>query len=430
MVKFQIFRTDPGSPPPNPCVPPGQIHDPCAMRQAGAVTHPESTLITGISELVTNEPGRDAFAAIADAALVISGDRVAWTGPASRAPAADTAVDAGGRAVLPGFVDSHAHLIFAGERSAEFAARMAGRPYRAGGILATVEATRAAPDERLRANLRRLGAEMLGQGTTTFECKSGYGLTVADEARGLALAAEITPEVTYLGAHVVPPEFAGDTAGYVDLVCGPMLAACAPHARWIDVFCEDGAFGADEAAAVLAAGQAAGLGTRVHANQLGLGPGVQVAARAGAASADHCTFLTDADVDALASTPVVATLLPGAEFGCRQPFPDARRLLDAGAVVALATDCNPGSSFTSSMPFCIALAVREMRMTTQEAVWAATAGGARALRRDDVGHLGAGARADLILLDAPSHAYFAYRPGVPLIAAVWQAGHLAAAPVS
>jgi len=397
------------------------------------VADPQSTLITGISELVTNDGGAGpagGFAALTDAALVIDGDRVAWTGPAARAPAADAVVDVSGRAVLPGFADSHAHLIFAGERSAEFAARMAGRPYRAGGILTTVEATRAAPDRLLRANLRRLAAEMLGQGTTTFECKSGYGLTVADEARGLRLAAEITSEVTYLGAHVVPPEYADDPHLYVDLVCGPMLAACAPHARWIDVFCEDGAFGAAEAAAVLAAGSAAGLGTRVHANQLGPGPGVQVAARAGAASADHCTFLTDADVDALASTPVVATLLPGAEFGTRQPFPDARRLLDAGVTVALATDCNPGSSFTSSMPFCIALAVREMRMTTQEAVWAATAGGARALRRDDIGALAPGARADLILLDAPSHAYLAYRPGVPLVAAVWQAGRLVAGAVT
>src|SRR5271165_3021658 len=333
----------------------------------------ESTLITGIGELVTNDgnpPGR--FAALTDAALVIADGTVAWTGPASRAPAADTVVDASGRAVLPGFADSHAHLVFAGERSEEFAARMAGRPYRAGGILVTVEATRAAPDAVLRANLRRLAAEMLRQGTTTFECKSGYGLTVPDEARGLALAAEVTPEVTYLGAHVVPPEFAADPAGYVDLVCGPMLDACASSARWVDVFCEDGAFGADEAAAVLAAGRAAGLGARVHANQLGPGPGVQVAAAAGAASADHCTFLTEADVDALTSTPVVATLLPGAEFGTRQPFPDARRLLEAGATVALATDCNPGSSFTTSMPFCIALAVREMGMTTEEAVWAAT----------------------------------------------------------
>jgi imidazolonepropionase len=281
----------------------------------------------------------------------------------------------------------------------------------------------------LRASLRRLAAEMLRQGTTTFECKSGYGLTVRDEARALALAAEVTPEVTYLGAHVVPPEFAGDAAGYVDLVCGPMLDACAPHARWIDVFCEQGAFSADEAAAVLAAGRARGLAARVHANQLGPGPGVQVAAAAGAASADHCTYLSTEDVAAIVSAPLVATLLPGAEFATRHSYPDARQLLDAGAAVALATDCNPGSSFTSSMAFCVALAVREMRMTTQEAVWSATAGGARALRRTDVGHLGVGARADMILLDAPSHAYLAYRPGVPLAAAVWRAGQLASGTV-
>jgi len=387
---------------------------------------PRSTLITRIGELVTNDKGQGGFAAIMDAALIIQDGAVAWTGPASRAPAADSVVDAGGRAVLPGFVDSHAHLVFAGERSAEFAARMAGRPYQAGGILTTVAATRAASEESLRANLRRLAAEMLRQGTTTFECKSGYGLTVADEARALALAAEITPEVTYLGAHVVPPEFAGNTAGYVDLVRGPMLDACAPHARWIDVFCEDGAFGADEAAAVLAAGRARGLGARVHANQLGPGPGVRVAAEAGAASADHCTYLSEADVEAIVSAPMVATLLPGAEFGTRHAYPDARRLLDAGAVVALATDCNPGSSFTSSMAFCIALAVREMRMTTQEAIWAATAGGARALCRSDVGHLGVGASADLVMLDAPAHSYLAYRPGVPLVAAVWRAGRPAA----
>ena len=392
-----------------------------------------SMLITNIGELVTNapdaggggQPGPGAFAVVEDAALVIEAGRIAWTGPAAQAPAADEVTDCAGRCVVPGFVDSHAHLIFAGERSAEFAARMSGTAYRAGGIRSTVAATRAAPDATLRANLRALTREMLRQGTTTLECKSGYGLTVADEQRSVRLAAEITPEVSYLGAHVVPAEFDDDPGGYLDLVRGPMLDACAPYARWIDVFCEQGAFGADEAAAVLAAGQAAGLIPRVHANQLGPGPGVRVAVEAGAASADHCTYLTGADVDALASSRTVATLLPGVEFATRQPYPDARRLLGAGVTVALATDCNPGSCFTSSMPFCVALAVREMRMTTQEAVWAATAGGARALRRTDVGHLGVGARADLMILDAPSHSYLAYRPGVPLVAAVWQAGERA-----
>jgi imidazolonepropionase len=414
-----------------------------------------SLLITRIGELVTNAPDDDAagpgdpgrFAVIRDAALVIEGDRVTWTGPAARAPAADTVVDAAERAVLPGFVDSHAHLVFAGERSAEFAARMAGRPYTAGGIRSTVAATRAATDAELRAGLRRLAGEMLRQGTTTFECKSGYGLTVAGEARSVALAAEITPEVTYLGAHVVPPEFDDDACGYVDLVCGAMLEACAPHSRWVDVFCERGAFSADEARAVLTAGRAHGLIPRIHAGQLGPGPGVRLAVELGAASADHCTFLTDADIDALAaaapasasasgsalaSAPggTVATLLPGAEFGTRQPYPDARRLLDAGATVALATDCNPGSSYTSSMPFCIALAVRDMRMTTSEAVWSATAGGALALRRTDVGYLAPGARGDLIILDAPSHAYLAYRPGVPLVHAVYRSGRLVSGPAS
>jgi imidazolonepropionase len=399
-----------------------------------------SVLLANIGELVTNDGsgaggaagaggergGPGAFAAVTGAALVIEGDRVAWTGPAGQAPDADQRVDCGGRAVLPGFVDSHAHLVFAGERSAEFAARMAGTPYQAGGIATTVAATRAASDEQLRANLRALRAELLAQGTTTFECKSGYGLTVADERRSVALAAELTPEVTFLGAHVVPPEYAADRDGYLDLVCGPMLAACAAQARWADVFCERGAFDADEARAVLTAGQAAGLVPRIHAGQLGTGPGVRLAVELGAASADHCTYLSDADVAALAGGTTVATLLPGVEFSTRHPYPDARRLLDAGATVALATDCNPGSCFTSSMPLAVALAVREMRMTTQEAVWAATAGGALALRRDDVGHLRPGARADLIVLDAPSHVYLAYRPGVPLVSAVWQGGELAA----
>jgi imidazolonepropionase len=384
-----------------------------------------SVLIRNIGELVTNEgtgEGAPQFAAITGAALVIDNGKVAWVGPAARAPAADDSIDAQGRGVLPGFVDSHAHLVFAGERSAEFAARMAGRPYQAGGIRATVAATRNATDESLLANLRRLSREMLAQGSTTLECKTGYGLTVTDEARSAALAAQVTPEVTYLGAHVLPPEFAGDPDGYVDLVCGAMLDACAPQARWVDVFCDRGAFGRDEAATILAAGMAAGLRPRIHANQLEAGPGVQLAVEVGAASADHCTHLTDPDVDALGSCATVATLLPGVEFSTRQQYPDARRLLAAGATVALATDCNPGSCFSSSMPLCIALAVREMHMTTQEAVCAATAGGARALRRTDIGHLSPGARADLVLLDAPSHAYLAYRPGVPLIAGVWRDG--------
>ncbi|AEN10418.1 MULTISPECIES: imidazolonepropionase [unclassified Streptomyces] len=384
-----------------------------------------TTAITHIATLVTNDPSLTdgtPLGLIQDAAVVVDGDRVVWTGASSKAPATDNAVDAGGRAMVPGFVDSHSHLVFAGDRTQEFNARMSGRPYSAGGIRTTVAATRAAGDEQLSANVARHLAEALRQGTTTLETKSGYGLTVEDEARALRIAAAHTDEVTYLGAHIVAPEYADDPAGYVDLVTGPMLDACAPYARWIDVFCERGAFDGDQARAVLTAGLARGLGARVHANQLGHGPGVQLAVELGAASADHCTHLTDADVDALGQGGTVATLLPGAEFSTRAAWPDARRLLDAGATVALSTDCNPGSSYTSSMAFCIALAVRDMGMTPDEALWSATAGGAAALRRTDIGRIAPGARADLLLLDAPSHVHLAYRPGVPLTGAVWRGG--------
>jgi imidazolonepropionase len=382
-----------------------------------------SLLVTGIGELVTNDPslGEGPLGLVRDAAVVVEGGLVAWVGSAATAPDADERIDVAGRAVVPGFVDSHAHLVFAGDRAAEFEARMSGAPYDGGGIASTVSATRKASDEQLRARLRALLVEMRAQGTTTVEVKSGYGLTVEDEARCLRLAAEATPETTFLGAHVVPAEYRGRPDEYVALVTGPMLSACAPHARWVDVFCEPGsahAFDGDQARAVLEAGRAAGLELRVHANQLTAGPGVQLAVELGAASADHCTHLTDADVDALAGGTTVATLLPGVEFSTRSPYPDARRLLDAGATVALATDCNPGSCFTSSMAFCIALAVREMRMTPAEALWAATAGGAAALRRTDVGHLAPGARADLAVLDAPSFVHLAYRPGVPLVRAL------------
>jgi len=409
-----------------------------------------ATAVAGISELVTNDPAHGGVLGIVrDAALVVADGRIVWVGPAARLPAVDRFIDVGGRAVLPGFVDSHTHLVFAGDRGAEFEARMSGVPYDGGGIATTVSATRQAPDDALRALLSRRVRDAAAQGTTTLEVKSGYGLDVAGETRALRLGGEVTSETTFLGAHVVPP---GSTReDFVRLVCGEMLRACAPLARWIDVFCEPlspHAFDADEAREVLTAGASAGLGLRVHANQLGAGPGVRLAVELGAASADHCSYLTDDDVDALADASgalpasagpgstargsavpgspgrgsavlaagagTVATLLPAAEFATRAPYPDARRLLDAGVTVALATDCNPGTAYTVSMPFVIALAVRELGMTPAEAVWSATAGGARALRRGDIGVVAVGARADLAVLDAPTHVHLAYRPGMPI----------------
>ena len=383
-----------------------------------------TSLITNIGELTTNvgSPDGDRVGTRLDAAVLIEDGRIAWVGSADAAPGADEIVDAGGRAVIPGFVDSHSHLVFGGDRAAEFEARMAGQKYAAGGIRSTVAATRAASDDELRARLRGFVDELLAQGTTTIEVKSGYGLSVADEERLVRLAAEVTPEVTFLGAHVVPAEYADRADEYVDLVTGPMLDACAPHSRWIDVFCETGAFSVAQSRRVLEAGIAKGLMPRVHASQLGPGDGVRLAVELGAASIDHGTYLTDDDIAALAASDTVLTLLPGVEFSTRQPYPDARRLIDAGVTVALACDTNPGSSFTSSMPFCIAIAVRDMGMTPAEAVWAATVGGARALRRDDVGAITPGARADLVLLGAPTRTHLAYRPGVPLVDRVWKDG--------
>jgi imidazolonepropionase len=380
-----------------------------------------TTALVNIGSLVTNDSsiGDGPLGIITDAAVVIANGEVKWVGATADCGPADDLVDLEGRCVIPGFVDSHAHLLFAGDRTAEFAARMSGQGYTAGGIRSTVTRTREADDATLRRNLQRLSREMLASGITTFETKSGYGLTVADEARALRLALDETDETTYLGAHVVPEEYRDRPDEYVALVAGPMLDACAPFARWIDVFCDRGAFDPDQARHILEAGKARGLTPRIHANQLAAGGGVRVAVEVGAASADHCTHLTDDDIAMLAGSQTVATLLPGAEFSTRSPYPDARRMIDAGVTVALATDCNPGSSYTTSLPFCIAVAVREMGMTPDEAVWSATAGGAHALRRDDVGRIRPGARADLVSLDAPSHVHLSYRPGVDLIDRVW-----------
>jgi imidazolonepropionase len=380
-------------------------------------------VVDNIARLITNDAGVDAgpTGELHDAWVVMADGLVDAVGTGA-APSADQRIDAAGRCVLPGFVDSHSHLVFGGERSEEFAARMAGRPYQAGGIRTTVAATRAATDQELSTRALALLAEARRSGTTTIEIKSGYGLTTVDEARTLGVGALLTDETTFLGAHVVPPEFDDRVDDYVELVCGEMLAACAPHSRWIDAFCERGAFDVDQSRAVLLAGRDAGLGMRLHANQLGHGPGVKLAVEVGCASADHCTYLDDDDIAALAGSSTVATFLPAADFSTRQPYPDARRLLVAGGVAALATNCNPGSSYTTSMPFCIALAVRDMNMTIDEAIWAATAGGAAALRRDDIGRIAPGMRADLIILDTANPIDFVYRPGVPLVATTIIAG--------
>ncbi|SDS24675.1 imidazolonepropionase [Agrococcus carbonis] len=404
-----------------------------------------STLVTGIGELTTNDEARGGTTGrMRDAAVVLEGDAIAWVGAASDAPAADERVDVGGRAVLPGWVDSHTHLVFAGDRTAEFEARMAGEPYAAGGIATTVAATRAASDDALAANLDRLADELLRGGTTAFETKTGYGLTVDDELRSARIAGTRADAVTYLGAHLVPE--GADADAYVDLVVGDMLEAVVPHVDAIDVFCERGAFDEAQSRRVLEAGRARGLALRVHGNQLGPGPGVRLAVELGAASVDHVAFLDDDEVRMLADTwqggtGTVATVLPACDLSTRMPLAPARRLVDAGAVVAIATNCNPGTSYTTSMAFCVATAVLQMGLTVEEAVRAATLGGAVALGLDGakpagggpdasgagrarlpVGRIRPGARADLQVLDAPSITHLAYRPGVPLTSAVWRAG--------
>lgn len=391
--------------------------------------------IAGIGHLVTNDPtlGDGPLGVIGDAAVVVGDDGlISWVGPSKDVKNHTSArpLNVGGRAVIPGFVDSHTHLVFAGDRATEFAARMAGEPYKAGGIRTTMAATRAATNDQLVANARRLATEALASGTTTIEVKSGYGLSVADEARSLEAARTVTDETTFLGAHVVPPDVDPDT--YVDLVCGEMLRACASHAKWIDVFCDRGAFDVAQARKILEAGTKAGLGTRIHANQMQHGGGIALGVEMGVASCDHCTHVSDDDVELLAGArdTTVATLLPTAELCTRSPFPNARRLIDAGVTVALASDCNPGSSYTSSMPLVVALGVISMGMTCDEAVWSATMGGAKALRRSDVGGVTPGMRGDLVVLEATSHVHLAYRPGVNLVAGVVRGGQLVSGALS
>jgi imidazolonepropionase len=386
-----------------------------------------SFTLTNISQLVTNNSaiGDGDLGVITNAAITVTDGIVCWVGQANEAETSIPKTDVGGRALIPGFVDSHSHLMFAGDRSQEFAARMAGVPYSAGGIKVTTDATRKASYDQLRNVARGLIKEMHESGTTTVEIKSGYGLEVATEERSVRIASELTDEVTFLGAHVVAPEFGSDADAYVDLVTGEMLNACAPHSNWIDVFCDRGAFTTEQSRRILEAGMAKNLKPRIHLNQLEQGDGIAMAIELDCASADHLTYLADDDITALAASNTVAGLVPGADFSTRAPqYPRGRDLLDAGAVVALSPDCNPGSSFTTNMPLMIALAVREMHLTVDEALFAATMGGAISLRRDDVGHLSIGANADFALLNAPTYIHLAYRPGVPLISTTWKDGNV------
>jgi imidazolonepropionase len=382
------------------------------------------SLIKNIGLLVTNDSslGKTELGLIENAALLIENGKVTWVGANESAPTAEKTIDAAGKAVIPGFVDSHNHLIFAKDRAAEFSARMKGESYTAGGIATTVAATRSATDDELLSNATRLVHEGLHSGTTTVEIKSGYGLTVKDEVRILHIAKQLTNETTFLGAHVVPSEYKGKADEYVDLICEQMITQVKAHAKWIDVFCDKGAFTTDQARKILKAGVAAGLKPRLHANQLEQGDGIALGVEVGAASVDHISHFNNDDIELLKKSKTVATFLPGAEFSTRSKYPDARRLLEAGVMVAIASDCNPGSSYTTNMPLMIALAVREMYFTPEQALWSATYGGALALQRDDVGHLAVGARADFVILKESSYIHLAYRPGVNLIDEVWQHG--------
>ena len=378
-----------------------------------------STLYKGISSLALTGESFGDIRVIEDAALAVDAGKVLFAGPIAKAPACAQEIDLGGKAVIPGFVDSHSHLIFAGERSEEFASRISGKPYAAGGIRTTVRATRAASDAELKANAEKLIAEFYASGITQFEIKSGYGLDVESEARSLKIASELTPHTTFLGAHVVPEGV--ERADYIKSVTGEMLQAVKPYAKWIDVFCDQGAFSVDETKEILQAGIAAGLKPRLHANQIANLGAIPMAVELDCASVDHATHLTAEDIAALSGSNTVVTLLPGAEFSTKSPYPDGRRLASAGLTLAIATDCNPGSSFTTSMPFCIAVAVREMGLTPEQALWAATRGGARALRSEG-GSLDVGSSADFVVLDAPSHLFLSYRPGVQLVSQTYIAG--------
>jgi len=392
-----------------------------------------TTLLTNIAQLVTVD---GAGTVLENAAVLIEGDKIAWIGLATDAPAADVVTDLAGRAVLPGWVDSHSHLIFGGDRAEEFVARMAGESYAAGGIAVTTSETRNLSDEALTELVAARRAEALSMGTTWMETKTGYGLEQSEETRHARLGGPLVDTLTFLGAHLVP---AGtDADEYTELVAGPMLDAVADHVDFVDVFCERGAFNEEQTRRVLHAAQRRGIATKVHGNQLGPGPGVQLAVEFGSHSVDHVNYLEDSDIQALAGSwsdwdsarrsgqpGTVATCLPACDLSTRQPLAPGRELLDAGVSIALASNCNPGTSYTSNMNFCVATAVLQMNLSLAEAIEAATYGGALALGvQDQVGSIEVGKRADLHVLDAPAAAHLAYRPGMNLTHSVYRAGKL------
>lgn len=395
-------------------------------------------LVTGIGELVTNAPeAPEPLGLVADAAIVIRDGRVAWIGRERGLPDEHRdleTMDVEGRAVLPGFVDAHTHLVFAGDRSDEFVDRLHGEQYEAtpasGGIRATVRATRAAStDDLVSASAPRL-QRMLENGTTTVEIKSGYGLDAATEKRQLQAAARLRADhpvdvvPTFLGAHVISEEYEDDRAGFLDLLVNVMIPSCAPYAHHCDVFCDVGAFTVEESRRILAAGRRYGLSPRIHANELAASGGARLAAEIQAVSADHLVHVEDRDLAALARAGTVAVLLPATSFSLRSRYAPGPRFWEHGVTVALATDCNPGTSYTESMSFVIALACIEMGLTPEQAVWAATRGGALALQMDDRGMLLRGTVGDLIVLDAPTYRHIPYRPGTNLVWTVVKGGEV------
>ncbi len=385
--------------------------------------------LTGIGELTTN-----VGPPIRDAVVAVENGFITYAGPAGDAPdQTGDRIDCDGGAVMPGFVDAHTHLVFAGDRSDEFARRLAGESYAeiaaaGGGIVSTVAATRAASDDELFTLAADRVWRMIRTGTTTVEIKSGYGLDTGTELALLAVARRlgeelpVTVKTTFLGAHSVPVEYRGDREGYVDLVVEEMLPAVAPLADYCDVFVEDGVFSVDEGRRIFDRAAELGMGARVHSEQLGHTGGAMLAAEIGAASADHLDFADEDDAGALAEAGVAAVLVPGASYTLRSRQAPAPMLLEAGCTVALATDCNPGTSYFESMIPILSLGVVEMGLSVAEALSAATLGGARSLGFDDRGTIEAGKVADLIIIDAPSAGHLVYRPGADLVRATIKEG--------